>query len=551
MRLKKWLAIPTVFVVVISLFSFSEPGKRYFEIAKNMEVFSSVYSEVNKYYVDEIDPNEMMQKGIEAMLESLDPYTTYISEDRIEDFRFMHTGQYGGIGAMIGTRNNKVTVLMPYEGFPAFKAGLKIGDELVEISGQNVVGKNTNDISKLLKGQANTSVTAKVKRYGQTELLDVELIRQKITVKSVPYSGIIDGDVGYIVLTSFTQSASSEITTALKELKQQGATRFILDLRGNPGGLLKEAILICNLFIERGKEVVSTRGKIERWNQTHNAPNDPFDLNSRLAILVNGSSASASEIVSGVIQDYDRGVLIGSKTYGKGLVQATFPTAYNSQVKVTTAKYYIPSGRCIQKLDYSHKNKDGEAEAIPDSLLTPYQTSKGRTVLDGEGVTPDIHIEVKDASEVLIALTRKNIIFDFGTMYYYEKDSITSIDDFVVTDALYNEFVAFTVKQGFDYESYSEQKVASFKTDFESDSLDVDITAEILEIQKKLDASKENDLIKYKKEIKRELKVELASRYYLKKGVIRATILDNEEVDAALSVLKNTSRYNQILKIEE
>lgn len=550
-KFKKWLIFPTAFFVVLTLFSFSDPGKRYFEIAKNLEVFASVYSEVNKYYVDEVDPNEFMVKGIEAMLESLDPYTTYISEDKIEDFRFMHTGQYGGIGAMIGTRNNKVTVLMPYLDFPAYKSGLKIGDEIVEISGQNVEGKKTNDISKLLKGQANTVVDIKVRRYGEEEILNFSLTREKIKVKSVPFYDIIDGDVGYIVLTSFTQSATSEITEALKALKDRGAEKFILDLRGNPGGLLKEAILICNLFIEKGKEVVSTRGKIERWNQVHNAPNDPFDLNSRLAILVNGSSASASEIVSGVIQDYDRGVVIGSKTYGKGLVQATFPTAYNSQVKVTTAKYYIPSGRCIQRLDYSSKNENGEALPVPDSLLVPFKTFRGRTVLDGEGITPDIIVETDEAPEVLIALSSANIIFDFATKYYYEKDSIASINDFKVSDNLYSEFLEFVKNKKFSYESRSEKKLLDFKTKLEKDSLSIDLSAEIDAISKKLKSTKENDLMVYKSDIKQELKIELVSRYYLKKGVIKATILEDKEVKSAANILKDEKQYASILKVEE
>lgn len=535
-------------IALTSLLSFDRPSDRYFDISKNMEIFTSVYSEVNRYYVDDVDPNDLMKKGIDAMLESLDPYTNYIPEDKIEDFRFISTGQYGGIGSMIGNRDNRILILMPYEGFPASKAGLKIGDEIIEIDGTKVNGKNTNDISTLLKGQADTEVSIKIKRYGTEEPIPVKLTREKITVNSVPYYGMITDDIGYFQLTTFTSDASKEIENALVELKKQGAKKFMFDLRGNTGGLLVEAINIANLFIDKGKEVVSTRGKVEKWNATHVAQNTPFDTEAPLVILTNNRSASASEIVSGVIQDYDRGILVGRQTYGKGLVQATMGTAFNSQLKVTTAKYYIPSGRCIQAIDYSNRDKEGKAKKIPDSLLVEYQTANGRKVFDGAGIAPDVIVELPNAPDILTALINKNAIFDYATVYAFEHDSIVAPKDFELTDEEYSQFVKWVKEKNIKLKIGMEYSVDELEKDIKADSsLNIDFKDEIVKMRQKLEEKKSNALMEEKKNISAYLESEICSRYYLKKGIIESSFASDPDIKEALSILNDAQKYQSIL----
>ncbi len=549
MKLRISYSITAICLVVTTfLLSFDSPNDRYFDISKNMEIFTSVYSEVNRYYVDEVDPNELMAKGIEAMLASLDPYTNYIPENKIEDFRFISTGQYGGIGAVIGNRDDKIMILMPYEGFPADKAGLKIADELIEIDGVNVAGKNTSDISELLKGQAETTVSVKVKRYGKEELIPIKITREKITVESVPYYGMINKEVGYFKLNSFTENATKDIEKALKALKAQGAKKFVFDLRGNTGGLLNEAIGIANLFIEKGKEVVSTRGKVEKWNATHVAQSPAYDTESPLIILTNGRSASASEIVSGVMQDYDRGILVGRQTYGKGLVQATMPIAHNAQLKVTTAKYYIPSGRCIQAIDYSNKDGEGKAKKIPDSLLVAFKTFNGRKVYDGAGILPDVEVELPEASDVLEALVEKNILFDYATKYYYEHDSIASALEFSLSDQEYTKFVKWVEDNKLEFKITSQKYLEEFSKEIANDSIfQVDFSDEIKAMKMKLESEKKQALFTYKQEIVEYLESEICSRYYLQKGIVESSFNHDPDLNKALEILNNKATYNKIL----
>ena len=549
MKLRISYSITAICLVVITfLLSFDSPNDRYFDISKNMEIFTSVYSEVNRYYVDDVEPNELMAKGIEAMLASLDPYTNYIPENKIEDFRFISTGQYGGIGAVIGNRDDKIMILMPYEGFPADKAGLKIADELIEIDGVNVAGKNTSDISDLLKGQAETTVSVKVKRYGKEELIPIQITREKITVESVPYYGMINKEVGYFKLNSFTENATKDIEKALKALKVQGAKKFVFDLRGNTGGLLNEAIGIANLFIEKGKEVVSTRGKVEKWNATHVAQSPAYDTESPLIILTNGRSASASEIVSGVMQDYDRGILVGRQTYGKGLVQATMPIAHNAQLKVTTAKYYIPSGRCIQAIDYSNKDEEGKAKKIPDSLLVAFKTFNGRKVYDGAGILPDVEVELPEASDVLEALVEKNILFDYATKYYYEHDSIASALAFSLSDQEYTKFVKWVDDNKLEYKITSQKYLEEFSKEIANDSIfQVDFSEEIEAMKRKLESEKKQALFTYKEEIVEYLESEICSRYYLQKGIVESSFNHDPDLKKALEILNNKATYNKIL----
>ena len=384
---KKKLLFLTASLVVTSIISLGF-ADNYFEIAKNIDIFTTLYKELNTFYVDKTVPGDLMKTGIDEMLKSLDPYTTYIPESEIEDFRFQTTGEYGGIGAMITKIDDYVIISEPYEDFPAQKAGLIAGDKILEINGVSAKGKTTEEVSKVLKGQPNTSVTILIERPFLTDPFEVTFNREKVSVASVPYSAYLDSGVGYIRLRSFTRNCSKDVKNAILDLKkEQDLKGLILDLRGNPGGLLNESVNIVNFFVEKGEQVVSTKGKIKSWDKTYIANNNPLDTEVPLAVLINSTSASASEIVSGAIQDLDRGVVIGQRSYGKGLVQQTRKLSYNSQLKLTVAKYYIPSGRCIQALNYSHRNKDGSVGKVPDSLMTTFETKNGREVKDGADFT--------------------------------------------------------------------------------------------------------------------------------------------------------------------
>ncbi|MEO1654663.1 MAG: S41 family peptidase, partial [Bacteroidota bacterium] len=459
-----------------------------------------------------------MKTGIDAMLASLDPYTNYIPEDEIEDYRTMTTGQYGGIGALVGNRNGKTMIIMIHRGFPAEESGLKIGDEILKIDKISLADKNIDGVSKLLKGQANTPVELEIKSFGDAQSRTVLINRKNIKLNDVPYSGMVDEEVGYFKLTDFRQGASREVKAAIEGLKEQGAKKFILDLRGNPGGLLSEAINISNLFIDRSLEVVSTKGKIEEWNKTYRALNQPMDTEVPLIVLTNGRSASASEIVSGVIQDYDRGVLIGQKTFGKGLVQATRPLSYNSQLKVTTAKYYIPSGRCIQALDYSNRKADGTVQKIPDSLKTAYQTRNGRTVYDGAGVDPDIEVEARTLAPITRSLIGKNLIFEYANTYAHERSSIAKARDFTLSEAEYQTFVNWLKDKEYDYKTQVEATLKALEEKAREEKYYDGIKAQLQSLEAKISHNKEADLQNFKAEIKEVLEKEIVSRFYLEEG---------------------------------
>jgi len=545
--LKKKPFIWVILVSVTSLLAFNGPGDKYFEIAKNLDIFATLFKEVNTYYVDEVNPNKMIKTGIDAMLGSLDPYTNYIPEDDIEDYRTMTTGQYGGIGALIGTRNGKNMIIMPNEGFPAHKSGLKIGDEIINVDGIDVRNKVYSDISKLLRGQANTNLTITVKRYGVAEPITVNLTREKITIDNVPFYGMIDDQVGYIKLSDFTTNAGKEVKVALSELKSSGAQSIILDLRGNPGGLLNEAVNVSNIFIPKGSEVVSTKGKMTDWNKTYKALNLPVDEELPVAVLTSSSSASASEIVAGVIQDYDRGVLVGQRTFGKGLVQATRPLTYNSQLKVTTAKYYIPSGRCIQAIDYSSRNEDGSVGKLPDSLKVAFKTRNGRTVYDGGGVDPDVLVDRSYLSPILISLLTKNLIFDYVTEYHFSRPSIGDAADFKLSDAEYEEFIKWLADKEYDYTTKVESSIDELTEFAKKEKYHEDIELQIKSLRSKVMHNKETDLQKFKKEIKEVLEEEIVSRYHLRKGVIENSFNHDREVLEAISILNDSKRYQDLV----
>ncbi len=544
----KVAAVLIIAMAVAGLWAFNSPTEKYFEIIKNLDIFATLYKEVNTYYVDEVDPNQLIKAGIDAMLESLDPYTNYIPEDDIEDYRTMTTGQYGGIGALIGTRNGKNMIIMPYEGFPAHESGLKIGDEIIRVDGINVKDKAYTDISKLLRGQANSKLQIAVKRYGVPELVNIEMTREKITIDNVPYFGLLGDGIGYIKLSDFTTNAGKEVKNAVVALQGQGATKFVLDLRGNPGGLLNEAVNVSNIFIPKGSEVVSTKGKMTDWNKTYKALNSPVDTEIPLVILTSSSSASAAEIVAGVVQDYDRGVLVGQKTFGKGLVQATRPLTYNSQLKITTAKYYIPSGRCIQAIDYSNRNEDGSVGKVPDSLKVVFKTRNGRVVYDGGGVDPDIVVNLGFLPPIAVSLISKGLIFDYATEYYYHHATIASSQDFKLTDAEYNDFVIWLNDKDYDYTTRVENSIDELIKQAKKEKYYEDIDQQIQSLKTKVMHNKNTDLQKFKADINQILEEEISSRYYLRKGVIETSFSADESIKAAIEVLKDSDRYNQILQ---
>ncbi|MCS6795362.1 MAG: S41 family peptidase [Raineya sp.] len=527
-----------------------EPQDNAFEIAKNLQIFTTLYKEVNNYYVDELNPSKTMRTSIDALMKSLDPYTVFISEDEIEDYRTRTTGEYGGIGATIGTRNGKVLVIMPHEDTPARRAGLKIGDEILQINEVKVNSKNYNDVSKLLKGQPGTEVELVIKRYGASQTEKIKIKRERIKINHLPYYDIFEGDIGYAQLSEFTAGASNSIQKAVEELKSKGAKSIILDLRGNPGGLLHESINLANLFIPKDVEVVSTKGKIAEWNKTYKTLRNPIDTEIPLVVLINGNSASASEIVAGVVQDYDRGVLVGQRSFGKGLVQSTRLLAYNCQVKITVAKYYTPSGRCIQAIDYTHKDKDGKAGKIPDSLRRAFKTRAGRTVYDGAGLEPDVVVEKEELSPIAQNLLSKNLIFDYANEYVLKNPtpSVKSAKEFSLSDADYQNFVNWVKTKDYAYTTELEKNFQSLIETAKKEKVYDNLQNDFNLLKSKIAKNKEADLQTFKDEIRELLETEICTRYFYEKGQIEARFDDDKELAEAIKILKDPKRYQEILR---
>jgi carboxyl-terminal processing protease len=545
---KKLLATLALSTLGLVSFRAASDNERYFEIAKNLDIFVTLFKEVNTYYVDEITPAKLVKTGIDAMLRSLDPYTNYIPEDDIEDFRTMTTGQYGGIGASVVKRNGKTVVQSAYEGYPAQKAGLLPGDEILDINGVIVEKKSNADISKLLKGQANSVVKLMVTRYGQDKPVEINITRDKIQVDNVPYTGMISGDVGYFQLGGFTVDAGKEVRAAVTKLKEQGAKKIVFDIRDNPGGLLNEAVNISNLFIDKGLDVVSTKGKVTEWNKTYKALDVPLDTQIPVAIITSSRSASASEIVSGVLQDYDRAVVVGERTFGKGLVQATRPLSYNSQLKVTTAKYYIPSGRCIQEIDYAHRSEDGTLGKFPDSLRTAFKTTAGRTVYDGGGVAPDVEVNDREIADITRILLQKSYLFDYATRYRAEHPTIVPARQFKLSDVDYQKFVAYLQGKNISYSTDTEKALTDLSKKVKEEKHYDDVKLELEAVRKKITVNKANDLQRFKPEIKELLEQEIVSRYYFEKGRTEAGFDDDPNIIAAVAVLNDPNRYAALLK---
>ncbi len=529
-----------IILAFMSVATIAQDKQNNFEIAKSLDIYNSLLRELNLNYVDEINPGELNEAAIHAMLEGLDPYTVFIPESNIEDARFLTTGEYGGIGALIQYDGEYTRISDPYEGWPAQKAGLTAGDILLEVNGVDCHKKTTAQVSELLKGQPGTDVTLKIRRYGIEKPIEKTLKREKVKIDDIPYYTVFDNGIAYLSLSGFTREAGANVKAKLLEMKKDHELKgFILDLRGNGGGLLNEAVDIVNLFIAKDKPVVSMKGKTANSCHQYNTNNPSVDENIPLAILVDGSSASASEIVAGSIQDYDRGVIIGTRTFGKGLVQNILPLSYNTQMKVTVAKYYIPSGRCIQEIDYSHK-KDSTV-VKNDTLGKPFTTMAGRTVYEGHGITPDVKVERDPYATVTAYLYGKNMIFDYANKYYSEHKSIAPAKDFKIDEATYQDFMSFVKAQDFSYTTGCEMEMKKLKEAMEIEGCDKQVADIVKSLEKALEAEKANDLQNNRDDIEELLRSEIVGRYYYQKGRIEAALQNDPDLDRAFEILLNTN----------
>ena len=519
---------------------------RDFRIAKNLDIFFSLFRELNTFYVDEIDPDKVIKAGVDNMLKTLDPYTVYFPETEADEFTIMTTGKYGGVGSLVRNAGDFDIISEVYKGFPADKAGIKPGDLLKKVDGTSLKGLSTDKVSEKLKGNPGTDINVTIERNGKET--EYPLKREKIVMPPVPFWGMIDSKTGYIRFTSFTQNCFDDVKAALISLKNNNAQQIILDLRGNPGGLLTEAVEIVNLFVAEGNEVVSTKGKVKQFDEDLKTTRKPVDEKIPLAIIINRSSASASEIVAGAIQDLDRGVIVGQRSYGKGLVQITRPLSYNTQLKVTTAKYYIPSGRCIQARDFSHPNEDGSVGIIPDSLISEFKTKNGRIVKDGGGITPDIEILPDPLSQIASELYLRYYIFDFATNYYWAHPEIKSFEQFKFTDQDYADFKTFLLNRKFSYKTSTEESLNELITNAKKEKY-YDIHKDLFnDLETDIAHSLDQDLKMFRSEITDLIEDEIISRYFYENGAIAYTIKSDEQVLKAVDILNNKEEYSSILK---
>ncbi|MGO4912397.1 S41 family peptidase [Leeuwenhoekiella sp. W20_SRS_FM14] len=537
---KRILVSVTAVVILFTTVSFKSD---FFEIAKQIEIFTTLFKELNMNYVDEVNPSKLMDAAIEGMLSELDPYTKYWTEQEVEDARINNTGEYTGIGASVISKDKKIIILEAYKDYPADKAGLRAGDELIKIGDITIADFNA-DAGDLLQGAPGTSIPISFKRQGT--LKQTTLKREEIDIKAVPFYTLIDGSIGYVVLSKFNKKASSETADAIKQLKSEGATSIILDLRGNPGGLLTEAINVSNLFIPKAKIITTTKSVIEKYNQEYRTPNDPLDVEIPVAVLINGRSASASEIVSGSLQDYDRGVIVGARSFGKGLVQRPKELTYGTQLKVTISRYYTPSGRCIQALDYWNRDEQGNAIRTNVADYNEFKTRRGRTVYDGGGILPDIEVESAKLSAITEALLMDQAIFDFATDYFY-KHNYDSLEDFKFTSTDYTAFKTFLEQKGFTYQTQTEKDLEKSFLTAEKDNLQKEISTQYAGLMKSIDTAKKQQLDSKEKEISNLIIDELVKRYFYKEGLYEYQIKHNEEIAEAISILKDTKRYSKIL----
>lgn len=539
-------------LVAVAFFSFKSGDDRNFQIAKNLDTFNSIVKELDMFYVDTLDPNKTVREGIDYMLSSLDPYTEYYPEDDQAELQQMLNASFGGIGSLI-TYNQKLKRSMiaePFEGTPAAKVGLKAGDILMEIDGKDLAGKNNQEVSQMLRGAVGTSFKLKVERpdeKGGTRPLEFDIVRQTIQTPMIPYDTIFNKNVGYINLSTFSGTPSKDFKKTFLKLKKEGITSLVIDLRGNGGGRLEEAVEIANFFLPRGKVIVTTKGKTKQASNTYKTLREPLDLDIPITVLVNGATASASEILSGTFQDFDRAVIVGSRTFGKGLVQTTRPLPYGGVMKLTTSKYYIPSGRCVQAIDYKHRNEDGSVGTIPDSLTTVFHTAAGREVRDGGGVMPDIEVKQEKLPNILFYLVRDNLIFDYATQYCLKHPSIPSPQEFKVTDADYNDFKAMVKKADFKYDQQSEKIMKTLKEAAKFEGYLGEASEEIKALEKKLTHNLDRDLDYFSKDIRSMIADEIIKRYYYTRGGIIQQLKDDDGLQAALKILADPVKYKETL----
>ena len=539
-------------LVAVAFFSFKSGDDRNFQIAKNLDTFNSIVKELDMFYVDTLDPNKTVREGIDYMLSSLDPYTEYYPEDDQAELQQMLNASFGGIGSLI-TYNQKLKRSMiaePFEGTPAAKVGLKAGDILMEIDGKDLAGKNNQEVSQMLRGAVGTSFKLKVERpdeKGGTRPLEFDIVRQTIQTPMIPYDTIFNKNVGYINLSTFSGTPSKDFKKTFLKLKREGITSLVIDLRGNGGGRLEEAVEIANFFLPRGKVIVTTKGKTKQASNTYKTLREPLDLDIPITVLVNGATASASEILSGAFQDFDRAVIVGSRTFGKGLVQTTRPLPYGGVMKLTTSKYYIPSGRCVQAIDYKHRNEDGSVGTIPDSLTTVFHTAAGREVRDGGGVMPDIEVKQEKLPNILFYLVRDNLIFDYATQYCLKHPSIPSPQEFKVTEADYNDFKAMVKKADFKYDQQSEKIMKTLKEAAKFEGYLDEASEEIKALEKKLTHNLDRDLDYFSKDIRSMIADEIIKRYYYTRGGIIQQLKDDDGLQAALKILADPVKYKETL----
>ncbi len=538
------------FIFLIGAFSLSsqERDDKNFKLSKNLKIYHSVLRELNLLYVDEIEAEKLIQTSIDEMLSSLDPYTAYIPEEDMADFKTMTTGEYGGIGSTIRKHGDYVVIAEPYKDFPADKSGLKAGDKILELDGKDAKGMSTLEVTDIMKGEVNTSFDIKIERAGSGEIKEMTIVREKIKLDCVPYYGMVTENLGYIMFTNFTTKAETQVKEAVEELKKEGAKGLIIDVRGNAGGLLDQAVKIVNLFIGKDELVVETKGKIMQWNQQYKTEKLPLDTEIPLVVLTSRNSASAAEILAGTMQDLDRGIIVGTRTFGKGLVQATRPLNYNSSLKLTTSKYYIPSGRCIQALDYTHKNEDGSVGHIPDSLISAYKTRNQRTVYDGAGIMPDVKVEQEMYSKLTAQLIIDSKIFDYANEYANKRTSIdASAKEFALTDEEYADFKEYVKSHEFTYKSNTNEEFKEFLEAAKGEKYDLVAMEEIKALEEKIKPNLDKDLEVFEDEIRDLLNYEIVNRFYYKKGAIAYSLKDDLGVKKAIEILEDKETYKGML----
>ncbi len=554
-KLKAWISRRKKLVIVAaiaggSFLSYSFVEDYYFEVGKNLDIYTTLFRDVNIYYVDSIQPGELMKKGIDAMLGTLDPYTVYIPESEIEDYKMTHiSAEYGGIGALVHQRNGAIEISEVYEGFPAQKSDVRIGDKIMSVNGNTAINRTVDNITEYMKGQKGTSVKIVFKREGVAEPIEKIIVRDEIKFKNVPYFGMVGENTGYIKLSQFLENSAAEVRDALITLKQNPKmTSLIFDLRGNGGGLLREAVDIVNLFVDKNQKIVSQKGKVKEMNIDYFASKTAVDTEIPLVVLVDRGSASASEIVTGSIQELDRGVIIGQRSFGKGLVQQTYNLSYNTLLKVTIAKYYTPSGRCIQALDYTHRNNDGSVSKVSDSLITEFKTKNGRSVFDGSGIFPDIYTDPDYYSPLAISLFSNFLIFDYANKYSREHSTIAPAKEFTLSEQEYQDFMKFLNGKKYDYTDKTERRIEELKKTAKLDHHYEALQSEFVALENKMKDYKSKDLLNHDDEIKQILESEISARYYFQNGRLESNFKNDQEVKKAVDVFKDPALYSSILR---